>query len=76
MVTGSAAPGGRQREITELFRFKKPKLNEQSTHATGEVGLFLPQSNKVPNRLSVCLKRMEEAARSAIVARGHGQGRP
>jgi hypothetical protein len=27
----------RQREIAELFRLKKPKLNEQSTHATGEL---------------------------------------
>jgi hypothetical protein len=25
---------------------------------------------------TVCLNRMEEAARSAIAARGHGQGRP
>jgi hypothetical protein len=33
MATGNAAPGGWQRE---LFRFKKPKLNEQSMHATGE----------------------------------------
>jgi hypothetical protein len=46
MVTGKAAPGGRQREITELFRFKKPKLNEQSTHATGEpVPPTVPQSS-------------------------------
>jgi hypothetical protein len=33
MATGNAAPGGRQRE---LFRFKKPNLNELSIHATGE----------------------------------------
>jgi hypothetical protein len=45
MVTCNAAPGGRQHEITELFRLKKPKLNEQSTHVTGEpVPPTVPQS--------------------------------
>jgi hypothetical protein len=46
MAIGNAAPGGRQREITELFRFKKPNSNEQSTHATGEpVPPAVPQSS-------------------------------
>jgi hypothetical protein len=36
MATGNAVPGGRQRMITGLFRFKKPKANERSTQATGE----------------------------------------
>jgi hypothetical protein len=46
MAIGNAALGGWQREITELFRFEKPKLNEQSTHATGEpVPPTVPQSS-------------------------------
>jgi hypothetical protein len=46
MAINNAAPGVRQREITELFCFKKPKLNEQSTHAAGEpVPPTVPQSS-------------------------------
>jgi hypothetical protein len=46
MVTGNAVPGGRQREITELFRFEKLELIEQSTHPTGEpIPPTVPQSS-------------------------------
>jgi hypothetical protein len=46
MAIGKAASGGRQREISELFCFKKPNVNEQSRHATGEpVPPTVPQSS-------------------------------